>query len=122
MLDLHNPYTMLLQDTSIVVPQPALVQDYLTRHPDMTDIVAQMGHGLQQEFGDTMQIALQLDSDPSEGYEGLTYYIRAEKYESNLDERLDEFDEPYGPALMNKSGNIYTMTDYQPPLLVHCDV
>jgi len=116
MLDLHNPYTRLLQDTPIVVPQPALVQDYLTRHPDLVDIVAQIGRRLQQEFGDTMQIALHWDMKTDENDEELTYYLRAEEYDGNLMERIYPLDEEYGPLQADKSGWLHVTTDYQPPL------
>ncbi len=116
MLDVQTPYDSLLQDTSIVIPQPTLVHDYLTRHPDMVDIVAQMGHRLQQDFGDTMQIALQRYSDPEADDEYLIYYLRAEDYGSNLMERITPLDEEYGPALADKSGWLLVTTDYESPL------
>lgn len=116
MLDVHNPYALLLQDAPIVVPQPAAVQDYLARHPDMVDIVAQMGHGLQHEFGDTMQIALEFYTDPEADDEYLTYSLRAHKYEDDVMERIDTVSDEYDLSLADKSGWLLVTTDFQDPL------
>lgn len=96
------------------VRDPHEIAAYLSRHPDMTRLVAEAAVELADEFrGDRSEIELVLYRDPEIEDRTLTFYVRVPDYE-HLKERLDTVLDRLDDTLEQGSEMILITSDYRP--------
>jgi hypothetical protein len=100
----------------VALPCRAETRAYLERHPDGLSLVVPIAAGARQEFPDPAELSLEVYADPETGEQDLKLYVRLERYEPGIWQRLlnvcDPFEEEF--ARMS-SGWPHVTTDYRPP-------
>jgi hypothetical protein len=98
-----------------VFPRPGEVVDYLVQNPGLYDVVMYACSMTVEEFGGTSEIVLDIFHDSESGDRYLTLYVRQERYEDNIIEKMDRICDRYEPSLKGLSGWLLLTTDYKPP-------
>lgn len=99
----------------INIPNPSEVRHYLLKYNDMTDLTYFVCQITRKMFDYDTQLSLEVFHDPEIEDETLTLYVRQEDYEEDITEKIEELDEEYGEMLMDKTGYLLVMTDFQKP-------
>lgn len=105
----------LLRSLNVVIPQPALVRDYLFCHPDMTRLLVPICDAARQRFGARAQLSLEVYRDPEIEDEYFTLYVRQKKYDEDVLRQIKEIRKYYAEILAGKTGWFLLTTDFQPP-------
>ena len=98
-----------------VFPHPGEVVDYLVQNPGLYDVVMYACSMTVEEFGGTSEIILDIFHDSENNDRYLTLYVRQERYEDNIIEKMDRICDRYEPSLKDLSGWLLLTTDYRPP-------
>ncbi len=98
-----------------VFPRPGKVVDYLVQNPGLYDVVMYACSMTAEEFGSTSEITLDIFHDSESGDRYLTLYVRQERYEDDIIEKMDRICDRYEPALKGLSGWLLLTTDYKSP-------
>jgi hypothetical protein len=91
------------------------VQEYLDRHPDMTDALERASAQTRQEFGNDAELTLELYRDPEIDDQYLTLYVRQSHFDKRIMDRIESVRARYRDALSDKSGWLHVTTDFCPP-------
>jgi hypothetical protein len=109
--------TMLeyLASIQVVVPNPEEVCDYLSRYPDIIELVMLACEETRSRFLLSTQLSLELYRDPEIDDQYLTLYVRQKKYEKNIMDIIEEIQSIYIDKLVDKIGYFLLTTDFQFP-------
>ena len=109
--------TMLeyLASIQVIVPNPEEVCDYLSRYPDIIELVMLACEETRSRFLLSTQLSLELYRDPEIDDQYLTLYVRQSKYEENIMDKIEEIRLPYSDELADKTGYLLLTTDFQFP-------
>jgi len=109
--------TMLeyLSSIQVAVPNPEEVCDYLSRYPDIIELVMLACEETRSRFLLSTQLSLELYRDPEIDDQYLTLYVRQNKYEENIMDKIEEIRLPYSDELADKTGYLLLTTDFQFP-------
>ena len=105
-----------LEAQNLTVPKRFEVSEYIADHPDLQDVLPDICMGVVEEFSKDAKISLELYSDPEIDYRYLTIYIRQQKYEDQILERIRRVREKYTSKLLGKKGRILITTDFNDPI------
>lgn len=105
----------LLSALGIALPRCGAVRDYLFEHPDMLDLVLAMTTAAREQFGPPAQVSLDVYSDPEMEDRYLSLYIRQQKYNRDVMDRIENLSAAYEGDMAGKSGWLLVTTDLRPP-------
>jgi hypothetical protein len=104
-----------LAGQGIVVPNQAVIQDYLASHRDLAKILPSICAQARREFGQDAELILEVYCDPEIDDRHLSLYVRLPAYENNtISERLDRVTQPFEDELCSASGYLLVTTDFRP--------
>ena len=104
-----------LKSDQIVIPKPEEVSDYLRQYPDIIDLVEFACEETRSRFLLPTQLSLELYRDPEIYDQYLTLYVRQNKYEKNIMDKIEEIRLIYCDELADKNGYFLLTTDFQFP-------
>ena len=98
----------------VVVPNPQDVECYLREHSALQLLLPQICEQVRAEFGRDAELSLELYRDPEIDDRYLTLYVRQDRYDANIIERLDQLGEQFADELERCTGDILLTTDFCP--------
>jgi hypothetical protein len=104
-----------LQSRHVLVPSPFEVKDYLSRYPELADLVARIAHSAGRRFGEQAQLSLELYRDPEIEDEYITLYVRMVKYEAAIMDMIEKIRDEFAEDLAEMRGWLLLTTDFQLP-------
>jgi len=104
-----------LQFEGIRIPDFADLKKYLINHPNMPSVLSAACGGALKEFGSSAQLSLQVYRDPEIEDEYLTLYVRQERYDDDLLDKIDNVCAQYRQQLSRTSGWLILTTDFRTP-------
>lgn len=102
-----------LVSQQILVKNYDKVRDYLSRFPDLLDLIPKVIEVARRNFPDG-SFVLDLYEDPEIVDQYLVLYIRLKNYDETFSDRLKETQKQFIYNLENKDGWIQLTTDFQP--------
>lgn len=99
----------------VLFPDPEGVREYLTRFPDVIEVLRLACEGTAKRLGGGAELSLELYRDPEVEDEYLTLQVRQEEYDEDIVDKIDELWAEYAEALSRASGWLSVSTDFQPP-------
>lgn len=100
--------------TNVLVPNRASVNQYLSAHPMLSDLLSSVCRTVRQAFGPCAELSLEMYRDPEIDDRYLTLYVRLEKYDSGVPERIDAVRRQFEQKLEQVSGDFLLTTDFRP--------
>jgi hypothetical protein len=104
-----------VESAGVRIPMRDEVYFYLIRHHDLTDLVPVVVGAAWDRFGDRAQLSLEVYRDPEIEDEYLTLYVRQQRYDPEIMDRIKEAWLDYQDKLVGKSGWLLLTTDFCPP-------
>ncbi len=104
-----------LAEHSIVLPNAQEVASYLTDHPQLAQLLPNIGAEVRQALGPQVELSLELYNDPEIDDRYLTLYVRKGKYEPDILDRLQSVSERFNHRLEEVSGYFLLATDFSRP-------
>ena len=96
------------------VRSPHAIRDYLSKYPDIIDVVPQAIGAAKRHFPEA-QIVADVYQDPQINDQYLVLYVRLKNYDDSFIERLENAEADFLNQLAGKSGWIQLTTDYRKP-------
>ena len=104
----------LSMGADVAIPNPQDVECYLGEHSALQLLLPQICQRLREEFGQDAELSLELYRDPEIEDRYLTLYVRQDRYDANIVERLDQLGEQFADDLERCTGDILLTTDFRP--------
>ena len=104
-----------VRELGIMVPNSSALQKYLSRYPDIVDMIIPICKQVKGKFKYSSQISLELYRDPEIVDEYITIYVRQRNYDESVMNRIEEIEAKYEKELIDKKGWIIITTDFQQP-------
>ncbi len=98
----------------VAIPNPQDVECYLGEHSALQLLLPRICEQVRAEFGHDAELSLELYRDPEIDDRYLTLYVRQDRYDANIIERLDQFGEQFADELERCTGDILLTTDFRP--------
>lgn len=114
-LDIEQSLLTLQQYLGFIFPNPGEVASYLRQNIWLYDVVLYACMLIEETFGNTARVTLELYSDPEIDDEFLTLCIRQFHYDDNIMEKIDSICSMYEKALTDQAGWFVVTTDFRPP-------
>lgn len=105
----------MLMSKGIVIPEPAIIIDYLSEYPEMIDLMSSACMKAKEMFDEDTQLCLEYYSDHEIDDGHLTLYVRQTKYDEHILDIIDDIRAAYEYELSSKSGWFHITTDFQKP-------
>jgi hypothetical protein len=99
----------------IVVPNVQDVEAYLAEHPQLAQLLPDICAEVRQALGSEVELSLELYRDPEIEDRYLTLYVRKEKYEPEILDRLQAVSESFNHRLEAVPGYFLLATDFSRP-------
>jgi hypothetical protein len=99
----------------VLVPNAQEVEDYLAVHPQLALMLPSIGAEVRQTLGPDVELSLELYKDPEIDDRYLTMYVRKEKYESDILDRLEGIRDRFNAKLAEIPGYFLLTTDFSLP-------
>ncbi|CAG1064782.1 hypothetical protein BAC1_00348 [uncultured bacterium] len=99
----------------IIIPRPATVRDYLLKYSDITNLIPHVCQLARKYLGKDTNLSLEVYRDQESEDEYLALYVRQEKYEERLTDKIEEVCSEYEFMLFGKSGWFIVTTDFRSP-------
>lgn len=99
----------------IVVPNSQDVWSYLLRHVELARLLPDICAVVRRELGPEVELSLELYTDLEVDDHYLTLYVRKEKYERDILERLQAVSDRFNHRLQEVSGYFLLATDFSRP-------
>jgi hypothetical protein len=99
----------------VMITRPDEVEEYLTSHPDLRSVLEGICDNARKAFGPSAQLALQMYNDPEYQDRFLTLYVRLDRYESGILDRIEAVTTPLAAQLDASSGHLLVTTDFRQP-------
>ena len=96
------------------VPSPHAIREYLSKFPDIMDVIPQAIDAAKRHFPEA-QIVADVYQDPEIDDQYLVLYVRLEHYVDSFMERLENAEAEFLNQLAGKSGWIQLIADYHKP-------
>jgi hypothetical protein len=112
-----EPPTILkrLSPFEISVPKRTGVVAYIAEHVNLAKLLPKICRQLRQAFGREVELSLELYRDPEIDDTYLTLYVRQEKYDSAIIERIEAVSRQFNDKLEQVSGYLLLTTDFHRP-------
>jgi len=104
-----------LQCSRIRIPSPAEVRNYLSRYPELTDLVERAAALARERFRDTAQLSLEVYRDREGDDEFLCLNVRQRDYELTIMATIEELWSEFEDELATTRGWLQISTDFQSP-------
>jgi hypothetical protein len=91
------------------------VMDYLDKHRDLTQLLPDICARVREAFGQETELALQLYRDPEIEDCYLTLYVRQERYDPKIIERIEAVSSDFHDLLSAVEGHFLLATDLRRP-------
>ncbi|HEV3116840.1 MAG TPA: hypothetical protein VGY58_07300 [Gemmataceae bacterium] len=111
--------TQRLAALPVVIPQPEQVAGYLECHADVEDLLPLVCQSARMEFGEEVELSLELYRDPEIPDCYLTLYVRQPVYDRLIMARIESVRARYRDELSERSGWLHVTTDFRPPSTKH---
>lgn len=108
-----------LAEHRIVVPTVEDVGAYLQAHPQLDRLLPSICGAVRQALGSEVELSLQLYRDPEIDDRYLTLYVRREKYEPDILDRLQAVSDRFNHLLEEVPGYFLLTTDFSRPRGIH---
>jgi hypothetical protein len=99
----------------VTIPRPSEVKDNLLRYPDLIDLLLPVSVTTRQRFGPEAQLSLEVYRDPEVQDSYLALYVRQDRYDDTVMERITQICAGYEQELADRSGWFLVTTDFCPP-------
>ena len=106
--------TVLPLGADVVVPNQPDVEGYLAGHSALQALLPRICERVRAEFGGDAELSLELYLDPEIEDRYLTLYVRQDRYDANIVERLDQLAEQFADELERCTGDVLLTTDFRP--------
>lgn len=104
-----------ISSIQIVIPNPEELRNYLHRYTDIIELVMSVCEETRNHFILPTQLSLELYRDPEIDDQYLTLYVRQNKYEKDIMNKIEEIRLSYCDVLADKTGYFLLTTDFQFP-------
>ncbi len=97
------------------MPKRNGVVAYIAEHVNLAKLLPRICRQLRQAFGREVELSLELYRDPEIDDTYLTLYVRQEKYDSAIIERIEAVSRQFNDKLEQVSGYLLLTTDFHRP-------
>lgn len=104
-----------LQSSQVRIPSAGEVKDYLSRYPELTDLVERTAASAGEHFGGAAQLSLEVYHDREGDDEFLCLNVRQWKYERTIMTTIERLSSELEDELAQAQGFLLISTDFQPP-------
>jgi hypothetical protein len=104
-----------LQSLQVRIPSTGEVREYLSRYPELTDLVARAAASARERFREEAQVSLELFRDPEAEDEFLTLCVRMMEYPAGVMGTIEEIGCELDDDLAGMRGWFQVTTDFQHP-------
>ncbi len=104
-----------LHHYQVEIPEPVKVRDYLSRYPDLANLLPFVCRVALERLGVETELSLEVYHDPEIEDVHLALYIRQKTYDENLLDIIKEIRKQYSSYLTRVSGWLHLTTDFCPP-------
>jgi hypothetical protein len=91
------------------------IDHLLAAHADLIPLLECFCAKLRDAFGPRAELSLEWYRDPEQTDQYLSLYVRQEKYEAGILNRIETVIAPFMPQLETASANLLVTTDFRPP-------
>ncbi len=99
----------------VILPNAQEVEDYLAVHSQMALIIPSICADVRQALGHVVELSLEVYKDPEIDDRYLNLYVRKEKYEPDILDRLAAISDRFNATLAEIPGYFLLATDFSPP-------
>ena len=99
----------------VLIPRPDEVRSYLARYRRLAKLLPEICGQVRRALGPAVELSLELYKDPEIEDRYLTLYVRQEKHDSQIIDRLEVLREQTNPELELVPGYLLLMTDFRRP-------
>jgi hypothetical protein len=110
-----------LRPHQVSVANTSEVESYLDTHADLAGLLETACMMLRNNFGADAELALGVYRDPEQQDEYLGLYLRLDRYERGILDRIMSVIEPLQAQLDSASGHLLVTTDFRQPQGNHVD-
>lgn len=103
-----------IQFKGVLVPNPILVNRYLSKHYDIIELIEKVVWKVREAFGEQIILSLEMYSDPEIEDSYLVFYVRMPIYDDNIMDKIEAVNSTFEERLTNKSGWFIIATDFNP--------
>ena len=103
----------------ILTPNVEAVMAYLAVHRQLARLLPKIAAQVRKELGPQVELSLEIYEDPEMDDRYMTLYVRKEKYESDILDRLQAVSEGFNPRLEKVPGYLLLATDFSRPRGIH---
>lgn len=104
-----------LTRSGVQLPRRDELEAYLAEHPDLGSVVEDACSAVRDEFGPEAELSLQMYEDLEDRDRYLTLYVRQEKYERGILDRIETAANAFTTRLGTCSGHLLITTDFRRP-------
>lgn len=104
-----------IQFKGVLVPNPILVNKYLSKYYDIIELIEKVVLKVSEAFGEQIILSLEMHSDPEIEDSYLEFYVRMARYDDKIMDKIEAVNSTFEKRLTNKSGWFIITTDFQPP-------
>jgi hypothetical protein len=112
-------FSQRLAKHRIMLPCLQEVTGYLANHPELAQLLPGICGEVREALGFEPELSLELYKDPEIDDRYLTLYVRKEKYEPDILDRLQTVSDRFNPRLEDISGYFLLATDFSRPRGAH---
>jgi hypothetical protein len=103
----------------VIVPDPGDVGAYLRQHADLAQLLPEVCGRVRQAFGREPELSLEVYRDPEIADRYLTLYVRQDRYDAGIMERIEAVSARFHDLLSGASGHFLLATDLRSPRGLH---
>ncbi len=105
----------LIQYLGLRIHNSDEVVDYLLRYRGIYDATLFACIVTAETFGRNAEVSIEMYHDPEISDEYITIYVRQNKYDSDILDKIDSICREYEPALEGQNGWLLVTSDFRPP-------
>jgi len=104
-----------LRQWAVVVPDEAGVQAYLAAYTPLAQDLSRICGHVREQFGEAVELSLELYVDPEIADTYLTLYVRQEQYDPSMVNQIDKVRSAFEDQSRYGDGYLLITTDFHPP-------
>ena len=104
-----------LQALNVRIPRVKEVEEYIADHADLALLIEQSSIAMRASFGPQVELSLEMYHDPEQSDKYLALYLRQDKYEPGIIDRIDSVASALMNDLETNSGDLVITTDFSRP-------
>ena len=111
----QTPLLKRLTALNVLIPHQEEILRYLDEYAPLGKPLVRICAKLVQEFGTDVELSLELYKDPEIDNRYLSLYVRLEKYDTDILQRIDTATKPFDKQLEKAPGYLLVTTDFRRP-------